>query len=94
MKSNPIIFNEKFRLLLAFAPGGIFFILDRLAKYLAVNYLKNQEPIGRLIGFEYYENPGIAFSIPMPSTFLLIVTPIILFGFLLVFIKPHPNKFW
>ncbi|HOX60826.1 MAG TPA: signal peptidase II [Candidatus Magasanikbacteria bacterium] len=86
--------KEKFRLLLAFAPGGIFFVLDRLAKYLSVHRLAGRAPIGRLVGLEYFENHGIAFSIPFPGTFLLIVTPIILFGFLLLFIKPHPNKFW
>lgn len=86
--------KEKFRLLLAFAPGGIFFVLDRLAKSWSVHWLAGRAPIGRLIGLEYFENQGIAFSIPFPETFLLVVTPLILFGFLLLFIRSHPNKFW
>ena len=39
------------------------------------------------LGWEYFANHGIAFSLPIPNAFLIIVTPFILLGILLLLPK-------
>jgi len=70
----------------------IFFGLDILAldlftKYLAANHLP--EPIwiiSQYFSFEYYQNPGLAFSIPIPSL-LQVILSFLLLGVLLFYAK-------
>ncbi len=66
------------------AVGGVFlFGLDQGLKFLA---MENPEFRSYLIrpwlGWEYFENTGIAFSLPFPNLLLIIVTPLLL-GFML-----------
>ncbi len=71
----------KVRMVLPLLTGGLFLLLDQLLKFIARSdqttayYLV--EP---WIGWEYFENTGIAFSLPLPETIVLLITPIILFG--------------
>lgn len=55
--------------------AGLFLLIDRVFKWLA----PTSTPLGnQLFGWEYFENPGIAFSIPLPTALIAVVTPIIL----------------
>ncbi|MBT3817249.1 MAG: signal peptidase II [Candidatus Magasanikbacteria bacterium] len=63
--------------------SGIFFILDQISKYIARTYPDATFYLVKpWIGWEYFKNDGIAFGIPIPQIFLLLVTPIILIFFI------------
>ena len=75
--------------------GGLFlFALDQILKYIAYS---NQNLVfvwNKLIGWEFYANTGIAFSLPFPNTILLVFTPIIIFILSAYYLKTKPkNKF-
>jgi lipoprotein signal peptidase len=63
---------------------GVFLLfLDRYAKEYALSHRTETWYIIRpYLGWEYFANPGIAFSIPVPNTLVLITTPIVLLGLL------------
>ncbi|MBI2436621.1 MAG: signal peptidase II [Candidatus Magasanikbacteria bacterium] len=58
---------------------GFFLFLDQLLKYIVRH---TQESTYYLlkpwIGWEYFENPGIAFGIPVPQFLIIFLTPIII----------------
>lgn len=58
---------------------GLFFVFDQLLKFFART---NQEfawyIINPWLGWEYLANRGVALSLPIPNTFLLVITPILL----------------
>lgn len=59
--------------------AAAFAFLDQLTKYLAGQYLKNPfEIIGSFFKFQYTENTGVAFSIPIPFTGIIILNVILL----------------
>lgn len=62
--------------------GGFFIFFDQLLKYLArtnQSYTYGTD----LLGWQYYENPGIAFSLPVPMDIIIFLTPfVVLFLFL------------
>lgn len=59
--------------------SGFFLVLDQILKFLArTNPTDRLHLIDNLLGWEYYGNPGIAFSLPFPNTLLVIGTPLIL----------------
>lgn len=68
--------------------SGLFLLLDQVLKYLARTnsdftfYL--WKPI---LGWEYFANPGIAFSIPIPNWLIILITPIILILFIGLILK-------
>lgn len=65
----------------------LLFIIDRYLKYLAFsNKAYSYLFFNDLVGWEYFANTGVAFSIPIPQLFLHIATPIFLL-FLYFFIK-------
>lgn len=65
--------------------GGSFFLVDQYLKFVArTNQSLDWYIVEPWLGWEYYANPGIAFSIPVPNALLILVTPLILIG-LLVF---------
>lgn len=77
------------------AGSGFLFVLDQLLKYLAKNnpdfsvYL-----IKNYFGWEYFANLGIAFSIPVPISIVLIATPLFLLWLILSVLKEkHKDKF-
>ncbi len=58
---------------------GLFFIIDRILKYIAQNNTDfTYYIIKPWLGWEYFANSGVAFSIPIPQSFLILFTPIIL----------------
>jgi signal peptidase II len=44
------------------------------------------------LGWEYFGNPGIAFSLPISNTILVIVTPLIILGLFIVLTKHYKRK--
>lgn len=71
--------------------GGFLFALDRILKYLAyTNQYTHFLFLNNYIGWEYYANPGIAFSLPVSQTILLLITPLLLI-WLYKYIKPTNN---
>ncbi|EKD68045.1 MAG: hypothetical protein ACD_48C00098G0002 [uncultured bacterium] len=69
--------------LLPLLTGGFFFVLDQILKY--ISHTQQKEVwylIKPWIGWEYFANPGIAFSIPFPNAVLIIGTPLILIALL------------
>lgn len=68
--------------------AGLFFIIDRICKWLAPASV----PIGNTwFGWEYFENTGIAFSLPVSQTIITFATPIILL-LLLGYVSGHANR--
>jgi signal peptidase II len=68
-------------------------ILDLFSKIVAKIYL--QEPVNILWNFfylGYIENTGIAFSIAIPSTFLKIITIILIFLIFCYYLKEEKQK--
>lgn len=58
-----------------FLLAGLLFLLDRGLKLLILS----SETIGwPHLAWEYFENPGIAFGIPIPVSIVIVLTPIIL----------------
>lgn len=67
----------------AAALGVFFFILDQLLKYAARSApFSRHYMVERLLGWEYFENPGIAFGIYIPAGITIVLTPLILVGLL------------
>jgi len=59
--------------------GGFFLLLDQVLKYLARDNQDFVYYLGtRFLGWEYYPNTGIAFSLPFPNWLLVVVTPILI----------------
>lgn len=72
--------------------SGVLFCLDQAAKYYARTH---QDSVWYIIkpwlGWEYFENTGIAFSLPFPQLLLIGITPLILLWFFLV-LKKHAAR--
>ena len=57
-----------------------FFCIDQFLKYIARAYPeKSILYLNNLFGWEFFSNYGIAFSIPVPNWFVLLLTPLLLF---------------
>jgi len=76
--------------------SGLFLLADQLLKFAARSnpdfsfYL-----FPNWLGWEYFSNSGIAFSLPFPNLLLIIFTPLIILG-LLVFLSKQksPSKYF
>lgn len=59
--------------------SGVFLFFDQLFKYFARTYPDYTYYLWQpWLGWEYFPNYGIAFSLPFPNTLLIILTPIII----------------
>ncbi len=68
--------------------GGLFlFLLDQFLKYLAYFNQNFTFLLKDLIGWEFYANKGIAFSLPFPNFILIIFTPIAIFIMIAYYLK-------
>jgi len=68
--------------------SGLFLLIDQLLKFLArTNPDFNLYIWKPWLGWEYFANPGIAFSLPVPNWLVLLVTPIILILFIALILK-------
>lgn len=79
--------------ILAVVGSGVLFSLDRMCKYVAYH---NQSASWYLfdpwLGWEYFANTGIAFSLPFPQLLLIGITPLILLWFFIVLKKQIKQK--
>lgn len=73
--------NVKPRILLQSLGGVLLLTADQILKYLARSNPAFTYYLAKpYLGWEYFGNPGIAFSIPIPNTALVIATPLIILG--------------
>lgn len=74
--------------------GGFFFTLDRFLKHIV---LQNPQTTYYLwkpwLGWEYFENTGVAFGIPLPWFAAFLYTPLIL-GLVIWYYKKKKNIDW
>lgn len=71
------------------AGSGVLFCLDQWLKFLArTNTTFSWYFIKPYLGWEYFENTGIAFSLPFPQLFLIGITPLLLLWFFFM-LKKH-----
>ncbi len=71
--------KNKIHLAIYIVASGFFLLLDQVLKYLARDNQDFVYYLGtRFLGWEYYPNTGIAFSLPFPNWLLVVVTPILI----------------
>jgi len=74
--------------------SGFFLLIDQLLKFLARTNSTNTGYIWKpWLGWEYFENIGIAFGLPLPQIITLIVSPIIILGIIIWWIKKIQETF-
>lgn len=82
--------KNKNHLLIYIIASGFLFVVDQLLKYLARG---NQDFTYYLwrpwLGWEYFANAGIAFSLPFPNWLIIILTPFIILGLIIWYIKTY-----
>ncbi len=74
--------------------SGCFLVLDQILKKIAQN--NNSDSfylIKNIIGWEYFENYGIAFSLPMPKLLLITLIPLIIVSLFIFLLKTKKKKF-
>jgi lipoprotein signal peptidase len=76
----------------SFILSGFFLLSDQLVK----NYFTHHQDFSAYfiepwLGLEYFQNPGVAFGIPIPNAVTLVYTPLVLLGLLLFLFKGHPS---
>lgn len=75
---------------LAFLSSGLFLFLDQTIKYFYFHHQTFSWYIVKpWIGLEYFENPGVAFGIPIPNGVTLFYTPLVLLAILLFIFKKN-----
>lgn len=79
--------------LLAYTLGGFLFCFDQTFKYLARTNPENILVWKKIIGWEYYENTGVAFNLPLPNSLVVFATPIIIFGIISFLLKKKNKNF-
>lgn len=71
----------------------IWITIDLITKYIAKQELQNTiNIIENFLYLQYIENTGIAFSIPIPSFFLKIITIILIFVIFCYYFKEERKK--
>ena len=70
------------------------FIIDRISRWLALNVLPKEGIflIPNATGFILERNQGIAYSIPLPQTFLVIVVAIIILALMTMLVRAYRRK--
>ncbi|PLX26608.1 signal peptidase II [Candidatus Parcubacteria bacterium] len=59
--------------------SGFFLLFDQLLKYIARTNPDHTYYLWQpWIGWEYFENTGIAFGLPLPQPIILLLTPVII----------------
>ena len=80
--------------LIIYILSGFLFSLDQILKYLARTNPSTIFVWKKIIGWEYYENIGVAFNLPLPNSLVVFLTPIIIFGMMAFFLKKKNNNFF
>lgn len=69
-------------------------VIDLMTKYLAANHLPEAIwVIPKYFSFEYHQNPGLAFSIPMPTIFQILLSILLLTLLFFYFQKKTKGRF-
>lgn len=85
--------KNKIRLAIYISLSGFFLLLDQLLKHFARANADFSYYLWKpWLGWEYYANPGIAFSFPFPNWLIIIATPIIILGILFWYLKSKTCK--
>lgn len=85
--------KNKIHLLIYLLVSGFLFTLDQLLKYLARTNADFSYYLWKpWLGWEYFANSGIAFSLPSPNWLIVIFTPIIILGLIFWIIKSFKEK--
>ena len=84
--------KNKIHLTIYIVTSGFFLLLDQVLKYFARSNSDFSFYIWKnWLGWEYLENFGVAFSLPVPNWILILITPLILLG-LYIFLYKKKNK--
>ncbi len=70
--------RKKNHVLLLLTSGFLFFVDQYLKQYARTHQEHHSYIIDPWLGWEYFANPGVAFSIPVPNALLIFATPLIL----------------
>ncbi len=77
---------------------AIFFIVDRILKFLAIDFLESKNILGEVLRFSFTANKYIAFSLPFSGLFLnlfiIFVLFLILVYLIFLFYKKRQYEFW
>ncbi|PIR74129.1 MAG: hypothetical protein COU35_04210 [Candidatus Magasanikbacteria bacterium CG10_big_fil_rev_8_21_14_0_10_47_10] len=85
---------HKTHVILSIAISGFFLLLDQFLKYIAYTHQGSSRYLIRpWIGWEFLGNPGVAFSLPVPSGVVLFITPLILLLLFLYYAKQKYQSF-
>lgn len=63
------------------------FLCDRMCKFIAVAYPGPYYVLSPYIGFELYQNPGVAFSVPIAASVMVWLSPLLLFFLWYLFLR-------
>ncbi len=75
--------------------SGFFLLCDQLLKYIAYTYKNSSYYIIKpWLGWEYFENSGIAFGIPLSQILIRIITPLILVALIYFLYKKSQKSFY
>lgn len=75
----------------------LLFIIDRVTKYLIIKIPSEGIFFSKNIGLKLYQNPGLAFSLPLPNILNIFLTALIVVGliyFLIKFLKRNLTYFF
>ena len=85
--------NQKIRIIIFLLISGFFLFVDQFLKYFARNNTDFTYYLYKpWLGWEYFTNSGIAFSLPFPNAILIIFTPLIILGLAILLIKQCKKK--
>lgn len=74
--------------------SGCFLVLDQILKNIAKNNTSDSfYLLKNIVGWEYFENYGIAFSLPMPKFLLISLIPLVIVSLVIFLIKNKKKKF-
>lgn len=80
--------QHKTHVILSILISGFFLLLDQGFKFFAFRYQDVAAYIVEpWIGWEYFGNPGIAFSLPIPHAAVLFLTPLVLLALFIFYAK-------
>lgn len=75
--------------------SGLFLLLDQILKYFARLNPDYTYYLWRpWLGWEYFGNTGVAFSLPIPNWLIIIFTPFILLGLIFWFMSLRGSAHW
>ncbi len=81
------MFLAKIRYVILFIACGFFLLCDQFLKWQTTHAWAEPHLLDRYFGWFPFQNPGVAFSIPLPNSFIVAITFPILFIFIFLLYK-------